>query len=120
VYNDGGSSHYAALTSVPVLDADDLGGAARGMGTRAPLLESVRLAPSAGSCAAHGLMSSAMWNPSEEVETVATVQPGALCLWPLEKGEGVTRRAVAASALGWPGATLHSIRLACACNLPGH
>lgn len=92
--NEGGASHYAALTSVPVLDGDEPSAAATPTGSRgasaprAALAESVKLAPSAGSGAAHGLMRQALWNPSEDVGAAVTVQPGALCLWPLDRGDG--------------------------------
>ncbi|KAJ1628212.1 hypothetical protein T492DRAFT_908599 [Pavlovales sp. CCMP2436] len=59
VLNDGGASHYASLTVVPVLDT-------------------VQLMPSAGSVAAHGLMRTALWNPAEDVTAAVTIQSGAM------------------------------------------
>ena len=93
VLNDNGAAHYAALTSVPVLDADDLGAPPRAGATPlAPLPETVRLVPSAGSGAAHGLLRHALWTPSEDASSAVTVQPGALCLWPLDRGDGARAR----------------------------
>mmetsp|Transcript_9842 Transcript_9842/g.24720 ORF Transcript_9842/g.24720 Transcript_9842/m.24720 type:complete len:407 (-) Transcript_9842:235-1455(-) len=118
VLNDGGASHYASLTVVPVLDVDDAGGHSRGAGTRAALPETVQLMPSAGSVAAHGLMRTALWNPAEDVTAAVTIQSGAMCRWPLDRGDAhpsPSASCTADGAFGTPlsGTAPQSIESAC-------
>lgn len=93
VLNDGGARHYASLTAVPALDDDEPStppppaGRAAASAPQPALPEALRLQPSAGSAGSHGLMRRVLWNPSEDVGQAVSVQPGALCLWPLDRGD---------------------------------
>jgi hypothetical protein len=117
VCNDGGATHYVALSSVPVLDPDDLS-TSTAKGVRPALPERARLVPSPGSAGAHGLIRSCLWSLADDAAAAATVQPGALCLWPLEQGQTApspssSYTADAAFGAAAAGAAAQSIEGAC-------